>query len=498
MLRRVGVAAVCAFLAGCGGGSSTPGGGGSSTPDDPGGNDPGGGPSDPGIGTNPQQKPPAPPVVQDAFMFWSADQGVAEHVWDVSADEGGNVYVAGGDALYAKRRGDASFTRFDPAAIGLTKNCDEAGTVPCPVVSVAGAAPGVAVVGLMGAGTDGDFDPAWQLASGGADVLAFDGSKLARTRHVEIAGAPHQMCMGYSTLPCLDGDPIYTYGRHKARRVLRIAVNHDRSKVQYGDVWFTGSHATFSLLVANAMQRGWTDLTAQFPGTQDRQFVWEHDHPAITAPAIIDGTKQTAFLTGDSTAIAIDPTTGDPWAANETRAATKKGYGAVPNGWDLPLWPYWNPKDEVRSFLDVWVDPVPADLWASYDALDPAYADFVSSLSFCDDGTLWIASSYHGLARRSPSGDIAYVDLPPGHGNNASAVACDPSDGSVWVGFGWGGFGRYGGGGWWVVPDTAPAFARLSPVSNIQIDRWATPRIVYVGFTDSKFGPGGVAAYSGK
>jgi hypothetical protein len=480
MVRLVGVVAACAVLAGCGAGTS---GSGSGGPED--------------RGTQ-QRTPPQPPVVQDAFTFWSTAQGLSAHVWDVSADEGGNVYVAGGDAVYAKKRGDATFLRFDPAAIGLTRNCDEKGTAACPVISVAGAAPGVAVVGLKGVGTDGDYDPPWQLSSGGADVLAFDGAKLTRTRHVEIAGVPHQMCDGDKPQPCDPWDPIYVYGRHKARQVLRIAVNHDRSKIQYGDVWFASTHATFSLLVANPAQRGWNDLTPQFPGTQDRQYVWEHDHPAMWAPATINGVKQNAFLTGDGAAIAIDPTTGDPWAANETRMATKKGYGAIKDGWWVSMWPppSSDPNREVRSYLDVWLDPDPPDLWTSYDALDPAYADFVSSLSFCDDGTLWIASSYHGLARRDPSGNLSYLDLPPGHGNNASAVACDPSDGSVWVGFGWGGFGRYDG-RWWTVPATAPAFAQQSPVSNIQIDRWASPRIVYFSFTDSKFGPGGVAAYSG-
>ena len=121
----------------------------------------------------------------------------------------------------------------------------------------------------------------------------------------------------------------------------------------------------------------------------------------------------------------------------------------------------------------------------------------VSSLSFCDDGTLWIASLLHGLARRSPSGAISYVDLPPGLGNAASAVACDPSDGSVWVGFEWGGFGRYDGGWWTVAAVSPPEFATHAPVRSIQIDRWASPRIVYIAHAASRNGLGGVTVYSG-
>ncbi len=439
-----------------------------------------------------------PPVVAGSFTYYSVDQGLPPDVRDVSADEAGNVYVAAVSTVLAKKRDDRDFHAFDPAAVGLTRNCDEAQSVVCNLVSIAGAAPGVAIVGLQGIGTDGDADPNWELDSGGADVLAFDGTKLTRTRHVQIAGAPQQMCMDHSAPPCSTGDPTYVYGRRKVRQVLRMAVNHAKGTLQYGDVWFAGTHGTFSLLVANAAQRGWTDLTLQYPGTQDRQFVWEHDHPAMYEPATINGTWQWAYLTGESTAIAIDPTTGDPWASNETRTASKKGYGAVPNGWDLGMWPYPNGTDDRRWWLDVWPDPLPTDI-TQYDALDPAYADFVSSLSFCDDGTLWIASSLHGLARRAASGAISYVALPPGLGDDASAVACDPSDGSVWVGFGWGGFGRLRpDGSWWLQDATAPAYALGAPVANIQIDRWASPRIVYIAQQASaRNGPGGVTVYDG-
>jgi hypothetical protein len=471
-LARIPAALAAALAAACGGGST---------------------PSSGGGGEN---KVVLPPIVDGSFTYHSVDQGLPPDVRDVSADEGGNVYVAATTAVLAKKRGDATFRRFEPAAAGLTRNCDAAGTVSCPIVSIAGAAPGVAVVGLQGIGTDGDADPDWQLSSGGADVVAFDVEKLTRTRHVELAGPPHRMCEDHSEPPCAIGDATYEKGRRKVRQVLRIAVNHARGTVHSGDVWFAGTHGSFSLLVANPGQRGWRDLTPDFPGTEDRRYVWEHDHPAMYAPATIGGVKQWAYLTGQSTAIAIDPTTGDPWASNETRTARKHGYGAVADGWDAPMWPWYDPVDERRSWLDVWPDPLPTDPW-QYDALDPAHLDAVTSLSFCDDGTLWIASALHGLARRAPDGRLSYVDLPPGLGNNASAVACDPSDGSVWVGFGWGGFGRYDG-GWWR-PDgaRAPAFALHGPVGNIQLDRWASPRIVYVAHVASRAGPGGVTAYQG-
>ena len=133
-----------------------------------------------------------------------------------------------------------------------------------------------------------------------------------------------------------------------------------------------------------------------------------------------------------------------------------------------------------------------------FDAVDPRWMDAVSSLSFCDDGTLWIASSIHGLARRAPDGSLSYLELPSGTGNSASAVACDPSDGSVWVGFGWGGFGRWNGGWWTIGQESPPSYAELAPTRSIQIDRWASPRIVYVAQAASRLGAGGVTVYQGR
>lgn len=495
-MARLGwvVGALFALSVGCGdSGGEDPGG----VPDpggDPGGGDGGGG----GGGTTIVVQPP---LVSGAFTFYGAEQGLSADIWDASADEGGNVYVAGGDAVFAKRRGDADFIRFDPAAAGLTTNCDAEGKVACPVVSVAGAAPGVAIVGLKGVGTDGDLDPEWQLDSGGADVLAFDGATLSRTRHVQFAGMPQKMCDNDSPPPCPLDDKTWMKGRRKVRQVLRIAVNHDAGTPQYGDVWVTGSHATFSLLVANPEARGWVDLTPQFPGTEDRRYVWEHDHPAPYLPATIRNVKQWALLTGDdNTAIAIDPITGDPWASNLVRTATKQGYGANPsNGWYAQMWPPYIKEDQIGSYMDVWPDPRPEPLTLeSFDALSIDYMDAIRSLSFCDDGTLWMASALHGLARRAPDGTLTYVSLPTGFGDNASAVACDPSDGSIWVGFGWGGFGRFKDGGWSLVDvQRSPPFAYRSPVRNIQIDRWASPRIVYFAHQATRLGPGGVTAYSG-
>jgi hypothetical protein len=87
------------------------------------------------------------------------------------------------------------------------------------------------------------------------------------------------------------------------------------------------------------------------------------------------------------------------------------------------------------------------------------------------------------------------------------SVACDPSDGSIWAGSAFdGGIWRLKGGAWTTLPAAAPAFALTGPVRSIQIDRWASPRIVYFAHqavsrraADGTIttAPGGVSAYSG-
>jgi hypothetical protein len=492
MRRLAWVAApIYALALACGGGNAK-GGDGETPPELP-------PPSDPPPAQPPPPPPAQPPMVNGDFTFYGTAQGLSPDVWDVSADEAGNVYVVTGDALLAKRRGDADFKAFAPAAAGVTRNCDAGKTVACPLVSVAGGPPGVAYVGLKGIGTDGDTDPDWQISSGGIDVLAFDGTAVTRTRHVEVAGVPHQMCEDHTPPPCANGDIVYEKGRRKVRQVLRMVVNHDASKVQGGDVWIAGTHGSFSLLVANPDKRGWVDLTKDFPGTEDRRLVWEHDHPAPSAMATIGGVLRDAFLTGSSTAIAIDPITGDPWASNEVRTATKRFYGRSARGWDADMWPGQLGATSAERHLDIWPDPVAT---RGYDAMDPRWLDAVTSLSFCDDGTLWAASSLHGLARIQIDRvgwtlSISQVDLPAGLGNSAYAVACDPTDGSIWVGFGWGGFGRYDG-RWQFAPSAAEApFASRNPVRSIQIDRSASPRIVYFAHAATKTAPGGLTAYAG-
>jgi hypothetical protein len=270
-------------------------------------------------------------------------------------------------------------------------------------------------------------------------------------------------------------------GRRLFRKVMRIVVNHDRSSPEYGDVWMGGGHATFAVLLANAAQRGWRDLTDGFgPDWTDAKDVWEHLHPAITDSMGI------ARL-GAGYALSIDPRDGTVWGSNGIRTTWVTGYG--PN---LSATDWW-----MGTFYDLWTDS--GDNW--YGPTN----DQVRSVSHCADGTLWVGSATHGLARIATDGTVSYLDLPDPAtlADSVTAVACDPADSSLWIGLGSGGVMRLSNGAFQRV-DTAgaPAFAN-QPVASIQIDRWSTPRTVYVAFaatrdaTQAVLSSGGVGAYTG-
>jgi hypothetical protein len=424
-------------------------------------------------------------VVKGDFTFYGPAQGFPDAVADVSPDEGGNVYVAAGEAVLAKARGDRDFKRFEPEVAGLTLSCDEARTKACPITAVAGRDAGRAVIGYEGAGRyDNDADPLWMRRSGGLDLVTFDGTALAKERHVEIGSPPHVNC--YSWQPdgsCHPLDDTWMNGRFKVRTVHRLVVNHDAGRsMSYGDVLVSGEHGTISILVANPEARRWPDLIKDAVGYDDTFGVFEHEHPANY---VAD-----KFLTGEGRALAIDPTTNVPWFANQFALASLPEYATrrapLANQPGLNIW--WGNMEPARPYVQIWQPEC--------DPADERLRDNVLSLAFCGDGTMWVASYNHGLARL-PKGGSAFekIDVP---GGGARAVACDPSDGSIWVGFSWGGFGRLAGGAWTqpIAWTDLPAFAQ-QPVASIQIDRWSSPRVVWLAHRGTPGTPGGVTAYAG-
>jgi hypothetical protein len=241
-----------------------------------------------------------------------------------------------------------------------------------------------------------------------------------------------------------------------------------------------GHHATFAALLENAAARGYVDRTAGWGAEwDDARDTWEHLHPALEAPDL-------TFVNGQGWALSIDPRDGRPWGSNEFRTTYVDG----PYGASLADDDWWQ-----GPFLDLWPDPSPDTFFTEAD-------DAVRSMSHCPDGTLWIGSYTHGLARIDPGGAIAHVALPAGAGG-VSAVACDPLDASLWIGLAAGGILRLRDGAYETVDAAGlPAFAR-NPVQSIQVDRWSGSRILYFAFqpiagSDGRIvAGGGVGAYAG-
>jgi hypothetical protein len=472
----------------------------------------------------PEPTPPVkltPPFTKDGWTFYGAGQGLSSDVRDVSADEGGNVYVAGAAALYVKRKGDAGFLRFDASNAGITKNCYDTGFDPdpmqgasfhafaatidashptppgpaimCPVISVAGLADGAAAIGFQGLGTDNDYDAGWATDSGGMDVVKFDAvaGKLTRTRHVFFGTPPHFVCgvtgeaVGATSCPDVT-EPNWAGGRRKLRTVFRIVANHDPASPMYGDIWAGGTHATFAGLLNNAAARGWHDVTAgqTDPKWADAKDVWEHDHPGILSP---DGNN---FLTGYTFAMSINPRNGMVWASNGVRTAFLQGYG--PNLSDRN---WFSAPTNVpgHPWYDLWPD--------SGDFLNGPTNDNVMSMSHCLDGSLWIGSINHGLARIDSGGGVTGFGFPDGN-DSVRAVACDPTDGSLWIGRGAGGVMRLKDGKFTTIDPTGLPEVAKQAVASIQIDHFTTPRTVYFAFAPSGgagkiTAAGAVAAYDG-
>jgi ligand-binding sensor domain-containing protein len=114
----------------------------------------------------------AGPWPTTAIEVW----GAAERIIGVGVDTGQNVYAVSREALYVRRAGAAQFERYARGTSGLRDY---------PLLSVAGAGPGVAYVGYEGVfGLDPDNEPAAvrksgdlgriELRSGGIEAFSYE------------------------------------------------------------------------------------------------------------------------------------------------------------------------------------------------------------------------------------------------------------------------------------------------------------------------------------
>ena len=363
------------------------------------------------------------------WQFYGPDQGGPRRVYGVSADEAGNVWVAGGDeGLFLLAPGAVAFRRFT-VTDGLTPYRGDGGAEQQRAISVAGGPAGTAFVGYQGHyGGLEDNDPPAILKSGDVDKVVLREAGIAVT-HIDISTPP-----GVSS--------AYPGGRDKIRDVFRIV--HDRST---GDVWFGGNHGL-----------------AMWNGREHR--VREHQHPWLSG-YLASGAH--TFLTGDYYGVGLDPS-GDVWFGGGHRLAK------LPFGRGRSFYAALDPR------IDVWPDAVPSDArpWQRTD-------DFVQDLAVLPDGSLWVGSIPNGLAHVS-SGGIGYrtsgmVD------RKVTALEYDKKNGSLWVGHIWGGITRLSGSGATYYSISAlGADLGNDTVPDIQSDNYRGRRRILVAFSAGAIG----------
>jgi hypothetical protein len=428
---------------------------------------------------------PPLPAPQPGWKFYGVEQGGPQKVYGVTADEGGNVWVAGGEeGLFLLKPGAGTLQRF-----GLEDGLRPYGfmadgsTPPGPkylkVISVSGGPAGTVFVGyegMPGAGSDHCEsnwdgprpDPA-RYKSGDADRVALQRDGTLSVVHYDIFSGPGVV-------------RDEQRGREKLCNVLRIRYDKNTQSV-----WFGGNH-------------GFARGDAEFKGAPmcNGQLgcsgVLEHVHPHINA---YNSSGNVILLTDAYYGVGLDPS-GDVWFGGSDRS-TRFLYGT--NGGN-----FWRAQtgteNNAANKLDLWPDARP-----EYSKPNERVTDGVSGMTVARDGTAWASSFGNGLAHLDSNGNVTrrmgkesgLVD------KHLSAIATDPLDGSIWVGAFWGGgISRVKGGevtnyGLNVFGDK---YSMLR-ITDIQVDRSGDKRRMLVGFIDYEddkrptWVAGGIGIYTG-
>lgn len=453
---------------------------------------------------------PLPPS-SAGWKFYGVQQGGPKFVYGATADEGGNIWVAGGEeGLFLLKAGEDTFRRFT-LADGLRPYGflhDGVGGAPqgtpyLKVLSVAGGPAGTVFVGYEGKPAPANRYPCedeWDNASlqgrepdasiyksGDADKVTLKADGTLKVVHYDIYTGPNTV----------RDEPR---GREKLCTIYRIAYDKHT-----GQVWFGGNHG---FAMGDAHFEGTTDKRCFDPRPYTTPGYWwdfsctgvfEHVHPAVNS-------AEGPFLTDNYYGIAVAPN-GDVFFGGLNRSTRflygKEGY------WSAQT----DTENNTKNQFDIWPDAVP-----DYPRVDQRKDDGVSGIALMGDGTIWVSSFEWGLAHLRAGENVAsdgysvlgyeaknLVNYSPKTGRAATfSVAADPGDGGLWAGAGWGGgITRFKGGGTVTYGmDVFGNFA-LQHVRDIQADRSGGKRRMLVSFSGMQDGPGkpistgGIGIYSG-
>jgi hypothetical protein len=284
--------------------------------------------------------PPPPPPTGD-WTFYGTAQGGPRYVYGVSADAGGNLWVAGGEeGLFVLQSGQTQFRRFTLAEGLRPYGYMLDGSVPpgvkyLKVISVAGGPAGVAFVGYEGKKPatgmptcEDEWDQAYAAGrtpdasiykSGDADRVTLTATGISVV-HYDLSTGPNKVA----------AEPR---GREKLCNILRIAYD-----ARTNSVWFGGNH-------------GFAWGRANFPGYSCAPGTWdygcagvmEHVHPAINGWNS-DGTRM-VLLTDAYYGVSVT-SNGDVWFGGAIRS-TRFRYGTDGNN-------YWQAQTETEGSSSAW------------------------------------------------------------------------------------------------------------------------------------------------
>ncbi|MDY7231866.1 hypothetical protein [Hyalangium rubrum] len=471
-------------------------------------------PTDPPPTENPPPPPPVvvPPPTTAGWEFYGVNEGGPSVVYGVTADEGGNVWVAGGEeGLFLLKPGATSFQRYTMTDGLRPYGYMADGSIPqglppyLKVISVAGGPAGTVFVGYEGQpGTgydhcennwDGPNPIPARYKSGDADKVTLLSDGTLNVVHYDIFSGPNVV-----------GDE--PQGREKLCNVLRIAYDKRTQSV-----WFGGNHG---FARGDALFEG----NPACNGQHSCAGLTEHVHPAINAYVYSHQSEDKvkypddkskwrvrgALLTDAYYGVAVDPS-GDAWFGGADRS-TRFRY--VSSSGDINKPNYWRAqvmsegKEYAWNRYDVWTDTVGEP---QMSRPEQRTGDHVSGIALTRDGSVWMGSFSNGLAQMTPEGVVKQrisAQLADRKGL-VSAVAADPLDDSVWAGTYWGG-GLSRVKGSTVAHYGVPVFGMdltMSRVSDVQVDTSGDKRRILVGFmgytrtSDNRWVAGSIGIYKG-
>lgn len=453
---------------------------------------PDGGSGNPGGGNN------VPPDSKD-WRFLGAAQGAPREVLGVTEDEGGNLWVAGGeDGLCLLRPGASSF-RCYTMADGLKPWAPWKGKDPAPekrflkVIAVTGGPAGTVWVGYEGRPNcesefykaPGEFEDPAIFKSGDADRVLLQEDGSLRVVHYDIHSMAHTV-PGYG-----HREKLCTVNRivwDKQRNALWFASNHG---LAWGEPNYEGGTQCQDPAVRAANEWVYIQKDAQGNeiGRETRQRcnfgVMEHVHPAIAMSD--DTTSEDSRLAGDVWGVAVRPD-GDVWMGTHIRSSrfrimtNEVGHVGTGAPWNFEMARKQTEEKKYKANrIDLWPDAVTEP---QIPTREQRKDDLVSDLVLMPDGTVWFSSFAWGLAKMSDAGQVMAHYLAGEQDRFVSSLERDPLDGSLWIGHRWGrGLMRMHAEGDFVSHNSVLGNLAGLPVWDIQVAGSGSSRKVLVAFS---------------